>query len=61
MKSAVRWEDAYRIMLSIQDNAKQLDDKDLRYMRYFIDERLHKMEEYEKARGKIEIPEPAKP
>lgn len=45
-------EDALQIMLTIQKNTATIEDKDLRYMRYFIDERLKKLEEFEKLSGK---------
>ena len=37
-------EDALRIMETIRDNAKDIKDMDLKYMKYFIDERLKKLE-----------------
>lgn len=38
-------EDALHIMEQIRDNATAITDADLKYMRYFIDERLKKLEE----------------
>lgn len=37
-------EDALRIMETIKDNAKQITDADLKYMRYFIEERLKRLD-----------------
>lgn len=39
--------DALRIMETISDNAETLSDQDLRYMNYFIKERLGKLDEYQ--------------
>lgn len=41
-------EDALRIMETIRDNAKDIKDADLKYMTYFVKERLKKLEEAEK-------------
>ncbi len=40
--------DALRIMETIRDNTKDIPDSDLRYMQYFVRERLHKLEEFQK-------------
>jgi hypothetical protein len=37
-------DDALRIMETIRDNADHIPDADLRYMEYFVKERLHKLE-----------------
>jgi hypothetical protein len=37
-------EDALTIMESIRDNAESISDQDLKYMRYFIEERLQALE-----------------
>jgi hypothetical protein len=37
-------EDALRIMETIRDHAEELSDADLKYMRYFIEERLDKLD-----------------
>lgn len=37
-------EDALAIMESIKDNAEQMDEKDLRYMVYFVKERLKRLD-----------------
>lgn len=44
-------EDALNIMETIQQNVKELSDKDLRYMRYFVDERLKKLEKQQGSTG----------
>ena len=41
-------EDALRIMETIKDNAETIPDADLKYMRYFIEERLGKLDEMQK-------------
>lgn len=37
-------EDAYQIMKTIQENAQNIPEADLKYMTYFIKERLHRMD-----------------
>jgi hypothetical protein len=39
-------DDALNIMESIRDNARHIPDADLRYMEYFVRERLHKLDEF---------------
>lgn len=46
--------DALRIMENIRDHAKDISDADLKFMTYFVKERLHKLEKMEK-----EKPSPA--
>lgn len=41
-------EDALTIMETIKEHAHTLDDKDLRYMEYFVRERLHRLDQLEK-------------
>jgi len=41
-------EDALRIMEVIRNNAEEISDQDLKYMRYFVEERLEKLEKMEK-------------
>jgi hypothetical protein len=41
-------EDALRIMETIRDNAKDIPEADLKYMNYFVKERLNMLEQYEK-------------
>jgi hypothetical protein len=38
-------EDALQVMRIIQDNAKEIKDADLKYMTYFVEERLKKLED----------------
>lgn len=45
-------DDAMRIMESIRDNAEQISDADLKYMSYFIKERLGRLDEMEKKSAK---------
>ncbi len=40
-------QDALRIMETIEANAKDITDEDLRFMRYFVEERLGKLKEME--------------
>ena len=42
------FEDALQIMETIKDNAKYIEDKDLKYMTYFIKERLEKLDKVQK-------------
>lgn len=50
---------AYELMVNIAKNAPEMEDRELRYMNYFIEERLQKMEEYKKAMdGKFPKPIP---
>ena len=39
-------DDALNIMEAIRDHAEHIPDADLRYMEYFVRERLHKLEEF---------------
>ena len=48
-------EDALHIMETIRDNATQITDADLKYMRYFIEERIKKLDEW-KQRGNKDLP-----
>lgn len=41
-------DDALRIMEAIRDHAKQITDADLRYMKYFVEERIKKLDEMQK-------------
>jgi hypothetical protein len=41
-------EQAYDIIIDIQKNKDHIDEKDLRYMQYFVEERLNRLEDYEK-------------
>jgi hypothetical protein len=41
-------DDAYRIMESIKENAKTIPDADLKYMTYFVKERLGKLDKIKK-------------
>lgn len=45
-------EDALRIMETIRDNEKDIPLPDLRYMEYFVKERLHKLDEFNQSAGK---------
>jgi hypothetical protein len=45
-------DDALRIMETIRDNADHIPEADLRYMNYFVKERIHKLEEFERSAGK---------
>ena len=38
-------DDALRIMETIRDHASELSDTDLKYMTYFVKERLHRLDE----------------
>ena len=38
------FDDALRIMETIRDNAKNIEDKDLKYMEYFVKERIGKLD-----------------
>ncbi len=42
------FEDALQIMETISKNAKDIKDADLKYMKYFIDERINKLDKLEK-------------
>jgi hypothetical protein len=46
------FEDALHIMESIRDNAETLEEKDLKYMQYFVEERIHRLDEFEKSARK---------
>lgn len=50
-------EDALRIMETIKDNAKDIKDMDLKYMSYFIKERLGKLEKMRDSKNKKNNPE----
>lgn len=50
-------EDALRIMETIRDNAKDISDADLKYMTYFIEERLSKLEESRKKEAEEKVKE----
>lgn len=52
-------DDAYSIMESIRNNADHIPDSDLKYMGYFIKERLGRLEEMQQ--GAPSASEPAKP
>ncbi len=43
-------EDALKIMETINDNAKEIKDSDLKYMTYFIEERLKKLDKTQKSK-----------
>jgi hypothetical protein len=47
---------AFDIIMNIQKNVDSIDDKDLSYMNYFVEERLNRMEEYEKQMKKLGKP-----
>lgn len=47
---------AYDIIVNIQKNVDHIEDKDLRYMEYFVRERLHRLEEYEEQMKKMGKP-----
>jgi hypothetical protein len=46
------FEDALSIMETIRDHAEQLTDSDLKYMRYFIEERLEALDKREREAAK---------
>ncbi len=46
--------DALRIMETIKEHAKQMTDADLKYMKYFIDERIKKLDDINKNKQKPE-------
>lgn len=57
------FEQAYDIIMDIQKNVDEIDEKELRYMQYFVEERLNRMDSYKKemeAIGKQLLP-PVKP
>ncbi len=43
------FDDALRIMETIRDHATTLSEQDLRYMTYFVEERLHRLEAFERS------------
>lgn len=43
------FEDALHIMETIRDNAEQIPDRDLKYMNYFVKERLNRLEEFNRS------------
>ncbi len=52
------FDDALNIMETIRDNADNLNDKDLKYMMYFVKERIHRLDEFQKtAKPKPVTPE----
>ena len=57
---------AYDIIVEIQRNVEDIPEKDLRYMNYFAEERLKRLEEYQQeveSLGKPILPDdlPSKP
>jgi hypothetical protein len=44
------FEDALIIMETIRDNAKHIEEADLKYMQYFIEERIKRLDEVKKHR-----------
>lgn len=42
------FDQAFDIILNIQEHAENIEEKDLRYMEYFAKERLHRLSEYQK-------------
>jgi hypothetical protein len=57
-------DDALHIMESIRDNAPDISDADLRYMTYFVKERLHRLDEVDKfksGKGNADAPEAIAP
>lgn len=50
--------DALQIMESIRDNADTLNERDLKYMMYFVKERIHRLDAFEKS-AKRKPPAPA--
>ncbi len=48
------FEDALKIMETISKNATKIEDNDLKYMKYFIDERINKLDKIKKSKKAAE-------
>lgn len=46
-------QDAYNIMIGIEQNAKHIEEADLKYMRHFIEERLNRLEELQQQNSNV--------
>ena len=50
------FDQAFDIITQIQENVDDIDEKDLRYMHYFAEERLKRLEDYEKEMDRLGKP-----